>query len=124
MEWNGDVYSCDHFVFPSFRLGNIMSVPLVDLVYGEKQREFSRMKASSLPSQCKECPFLFACHGECPKNRFAQTSTGQSGLNYLCAGYRTFFDYAAPYMDFMAREYREDRPPANIMQAIRHGLVL
>ncbi len=115
MEFNGDVYSCDHFVFPEYKLGNIYSKTLVEMMYSEKQKEFGYMKHDSLPSQCKSCEYEFACHGECPKNRFIKTANGESGLNYLCKGYYKFFNHAAPYMDFMKKEYLAQRPPANVM---------
>ena len=121
IEHNGDVYSCDHFVFPDYRLGNIRQESLVSLVYGERQNEFRKMK-SSLPTQCRRCSFEFACHGECPKNRLCHTVDGETGLNYLCSGYLQFFRHVAPYMDFMAEEWRADRAPANVMDAIRQGL--
>lgn len=115
MESNGDVYACDHFVFPEYRLGNILHEPITAMMYGEKQQAFARIKQSSLPRQCKECRFLFACHGECPKNRFLQDRYGEPFLNYLCAGYHQFFTHVASDMDFMASELRHQRPPANIM---------
>lgn len=118
MEFNGDVYSCDHFVFPEYRLGNIRNKTMVEMLYGEQQREFSRMKHDALPQQCKECEWEFACHGECPKNRFLKDSYGNAGLNYLCSGYKKFFRHVAPYMDFMKNELLNQRPPANIMQHI------
>ena len=121
MEFNGDVYSCDHFVFPEFKLGNIREKSLVEMMYGEKQQQFGRMKQDSLPTQCRECEFLFACNGECPKNRFTQTASGESGLNYLCAGYYRFLRHAAPYMDYMKKEFLAQRAPANVMEAIRRG---
>ena len=121
MEFNGDVYSCDHFVFPEFKLGNIREKSLVEMMYGEKQQQFGRIKQDSLPTQCRECEFLFACNGECPKNRFTQTASGESGLNYLCAGYYRFFRHAAPYMDYMKKEFLAQRAPANVMEAIRRG---
>lgn len=117
MEFNGDVYSCDHFVFPEYKLGNIYSQTLVEMLYGEKQQEFGRIKEGQLPRQCRECKFLFACHGECPKNRFAKTKEGESGLNYLCEGYYRFFDHVAPYMDFMKNEFLHQRSPSNVMKA-------
>ncbi len=115
MEFNGDVYSCDHFVFPQYKLGNIHSKTLVEMLYSEKQQKFGQDKFDSLPTQCKECEFLFACNGECPKNRFCKTQSGESGLNYLCSGYYKFFNHVAPYMDFMKNELDNKRPPANIM---------
>ena len=116
MESGGDVYSCDHFVFPEHRLGNIAQTPLATLLYGEQQQRFGRIKHDALPRQCRECPYLFACHGECPKNRFVCDSYGQPGLNYLCAGYRQFFSHVAPDMDYMKNELDHGRAPANIMQ--------
>ena len=121
MEFNGDVYACDHFVFPEYKLGNIYQKTLVEMMYSEQQQAFGLMKQKSLPTQCRECEWLFACNGECPKNRFAHTANGESGLNYLCAGYRKFFKHVAPYMDFMKQELLNQRPPANIMDAIRKG---
>ena len=121
MEFNGDVYTCDHFVFPQYKLGNIYSNTLVEMMYGEKQQKFGLAKQNSLPTQCKECDYLFACNGECPKNRFCKTATGESGLNYLCKGYHKFFGHVAPYMDYMKREFLAQRAPANIMEAIRKG---
>lgn len=101
MEAEGDVYSCDHFVFPEYRLGNIHSHTLVEMLYGRQQQAFSRRKRFGLPTQCRECQFLFACHGECPKNRFMRTANGEPGLNYLCEGYHRFFSHVAPWMDRM-----------------------
>ena len=119
MEYNGDVYSCDHFVFPEYRLGNIRSESLTTMMYSERQRTFGEAKKTALPRQCRECEFLFACHGECPKNRFLATADGEPGLNYLCEGYLRFFHHVAPFMDFMKKELEAKRPPANIMQHVR-----
>lgn len=116
MEFNGDVYSCDHFVFPEFKLGNIYEKSLIELMYSEKQIQFGQQKKDSLPDKCKECKYLFACNGECPKNRFLTTEDGEPGLNYLCKGYYQFFDHVAPYMDFMKKELLAERPPANVMK--------
>ena len=105
MEFNGDVYSCDHFVFPQYKLGNINEHTLIEMLYGEKQRRFSQLKYNKLPRQCKECRWAFACHGECPKNRFVNDHYGNPGLNYLCAGYRRFFEHIAPTMDEMKKAF-------------------
>ena len=118
MEHNGDVYSCDHFVFPEYKLGNIRDHSLIDMLYGEQQQEFSRLKHSSLPRQCKECDMEFACHGECPKNRFMKDKYGDSGLNYLCLGYYHYYQHVAPYMDYMKQELMSQRPPSNIMKVL------
>ena len=119
MEHNGDVYSCDHFVFPEYKLGNIRDHSLIDMLYGEQQQEFSRLKHSSLPRQCKECDMEFACHGECPKNRFMKDKYGDSGLNYLCPGYYHYYQNVAPYMDYMKQELMAQRPPSNIMKVVQ-----
>lgn len=120
MEYNGDVYSCDHFVFPEYRLGNLGERSLYELMNSEKQKEFAKNKKKRLPQQCQECEFLFACHGECPKNRFVKDEYGNPGLNYLCKGYKMFFDHVAPYMDFMKAEFLAERAPANIMAYLKN----
>lgn len=121
MEHNGDVYSCDHFVFPRHRLGNIHTHTLPQMLYGPQQTAFSRLKRDALPRQCRRCPWLKACHGECPRLRFARAADGEPGLNFLCAGYQRYFSHVAPYMDFMAQALRNGQPPALIMQALRNG---
>lgn len=118
MEFNGDVYSCDHFVFPEYRLGNIREKSIAEMLYGKQQQQFSKRKSQSLPKECRECKWLFACNGECPKNRFIKDCYGNPGKNYLCQGYRMFFEHVAPYMDFMKNEYLNQRPPANVMQHV------
>ena len=118
MEHCGDVYSCDHFVYPQNRLGNIMESPLKALVDSDQQRHFGEAKESALPRYCRECDVRFACNGECPKHRFLTTPDGEPGLNYLCAGYKMFFRHVDPWMRFMAAELAANRPPANVMQAI------
>ena len=99
MEFNGDVYSCDHFVFPEYRLGNISRQTLTEMLYGEQQIRFAQKKLGGLPRQCRECRWLFACHGECPKNRTERDCYGESGLNYLCEGYRQFFEHFTPFAE-------------------------
>lgn len=116
MEHNGDVYCCDHFVFPEFKLGNIHNNSLLEMLYSEKQYQFGAIKTQALPRQCRECRWQFACHGECPRNRFLKTADGEYGLNYLCSGYQMFFGMAAPYMDIMKRELQANRPAANVMK--------
>lgn len=118
MEFNGDVYSCDHFVFPEYRLGNIREKSIAEMLYGKQQQQFSKLKSQSLHKECRECKWLFACNGECPKNRFIKDCYGNPGKNYLCQGYRMFFEHVAPYMDFMKNEYLNQRPPANVMQHV------
>lgn len=119
MEFNGDVFSCDHFVSPKYRIGNIKQHTITEMMYSPKQLKFGADKYDLLPSQCKSCQFLFACHGECPKNRIIKTAKGEEGLNYLCQGYYKFFKHVAPYMDFMKKELQNERPPANIMEYLR-----
>jgi anaerobic sulfatase-maturating enzyme len=116
IEHTGDVYSCDHYVYPENRLGNIMDQPLASLVASEQQRAFGEDKAKALPRYCQQCEVRFACNGECPRNRFEKTPDGEYGLNYLCVGYKKFFMHVDPYMRFMATELREQRAPANIME--------
>lgn len=119
MEHDGDLYSCDHFVYPENKLGNIMDRSLESLVESEQQIKFGLDKRDSLPRYCRECDVRFACNGECPKHRFIQTPDGEAGLNYLCGGYKMFFHHVDPYMQFMAGELRNRRPPANVMRWAR-----
>lgn len=119
MEYNGDVYSCDHFVFPEYKLGNIRQNTLLEMMYSERQLEFGRKKQGSLPGQCRSCGYLFACNGGCPKDRFAQTADGEPNLNYLCKGYHQYFKHVAPYMDYMKNELMSQRPPANVMKLFK-----
>ncbi|HUX28679.1 MAG TPA: anaerobic sulfatase-maturation protein [Terracidiphilus sp.] len=116
IEHCGDLYSCDHFVYPANRLGNIMESPLETLVTSEQQRQFGEAKESTLPKYCRECDVRFACNGECPKHRFTTTPDGEPGLNYLCPGYKMFFHHIDPYMRFMAAELMAQRAPANVMR--------
>jgi uncharacterized protein len=115
MEFNGDVYSCDHFVFPEYKLGNIKTHTVVEMAFSEKQLQFGQNKRDLLPSQCKKCEYLKLCRGECPKNRILKTADGENGLNYLCRGYTNFFRHSYPYMEFMANELFFHRSPANVM---------
>lgn len=119
IEHNGDLYSCDHFVYPENKLGNIMENPIESLVNSPQQRKFGQDKLDTLPRYCRECEVRFACNGECPKHRFIKTPDGERGLNYLCAGYKHFFKHIDPYMQFMAQELKNRRPPANVMTWIR-----
>ena len=116
MEHNGDLYSFDHFVFPGYKLGNIHTDSVIEMMTSDRQMNFGRIKADTLPGLCRECRWQFACDGECPKNRFARTATGEKGLNYLCEGYRMIFAHVAPYMDYMRNELAAHRPPANVMR--------
>lgn len=119
VEHNGDLYSCDHYVFPEFKLGNIHETPIRDLANSQPQEQFGRNKAELLPDCCKQCSVRFACNGACLKDRFLHTPDGEFGLNYLCAGLKMFFEHAAPCMEFMAGELKANRPPAGIMRRLR-----
>lgn len=119
LEHNGDVYACDHFVYPEYLLGNLRHDTMTQIINNPRRLRFKQIKQQWLPRQCRECRYLFACNGECPRNRFVQDRYGEPYLNYLCAGYYRFFDHVAPYMEFMKRELSANRPPANIMEAIR-----
>ncbi len=119
LEHNGDLYSCDHYVYPENKLGNLMEQPLQSLVNSAQQRRFGLDKRDLLPRYCRECDVRFACNGECPKHRFIATPDGEAGLNYLCAAYKVFFRHVDSPMRFMANELRQHRPPANVMEWIQ-----
>ncbi len=119
MEQSGDVYSCDHFVYPDYRLGNILQTNLAELARSQAQENFGRDKQSTLPRYCRECSVRFACNGECPKHRFITTPDGEFGLNYLCAAYKMFFTHIDPFMRTMATMLRQGRPPSEIMATLR-----
>jgi uncharacterized protein len=114
LEHNGDVYSCDHFVEPAYRLGNIRETRLLDLVESPRQREFGAAKRDTLPRYCRECDVRFACHGGCPKDRFATTPDGEPGLHYLCPSYQAFFRHVGPAMNAMSQLLRAGRAPAEL----------
>jgi len=115
IEHNGDLYSCDHFVYPENRLGNIMDNPMGALINSSQQQKFGRDKLTTLPQYCLDCEVRFACNGECPKNRISRTPNNEKGLNYLCSGYRSYFNHIAPYMRFMTSQLEQQLPPANVM---------
>jgi uncharacterized protein len=115
LEHNGDLFSCDHFVYPKFKLGNIMNESITAMVNSQTQKKFGESKSSTLPKFCRECDVRFACHGECPKHRFIKTPDGEEGLNYLCAGYKKFFRHVDPYMRQMSAFLDARQSPANIM---------
>ena len=116
IEHNGDIYSCDHFVYPDHRLGNVVTDDLEEIVNHPCVRELGNFKWEGLPEQCRDCDVLFVCHGGCPKNRFARTEDGQTGLNYLCEGYRRFFRHIEGKMEEMADLLKEGRPAADVMK--------
>jgi uncharacterized protein len=114
LEHNGDVYSCDHYVEPDYLLGNIAETPMIELVASEQQRQFGLAKRDTLPPFCLGCEVRFACHGGCPRNRFTTTPDGDEGLNYLCSGYRSFFNHVDPAMRVMSGLLAEGRAPSEI----------
>jgi uncharacterized protein len=116
LEHNGDLYSCDHYVEPEYHLGNIRKTPMAELVASQKQRAFGQHKFDSLPKYCRECEVLFACYGECPRNRFIATPDGEPGLNYLCAGYKLFFNHIDTAMKTLASLLRQGRFADEIME--------
>jgi len=118
LEHNGDLYACDHYVDPAHLLGNILETPLGELLSSERQRAFGLAKSATLPSDCRECRFLFTCHGECPKNRVLETRRGEPGLNWLCEGLKAFFAHAERPMRLMAGLIGRGRPAADIMRTI------
>lgn len=119
IEHNGDLYSCDHFVFPEYRLGNIRRKTIFEMMNSPEQQKFGQDKRASLPGQCRRCQWLHLCNGECPKNRFAVTPDGEPGLNYLCEGYRRFFEHTASAMNYMRGELLAGRSPATVMKLYR-----
>ena len=123
MEHNGDIYSCDHYVFPNYKVGNIRNDSFWQIMLDDRQKQFGSAKQEKLPGKCRECEYLFLCNGECPRNRFIITSAGEKYLNYLCEGYYSFFRHTAPYMRYMRDLIATGYPPANIMAAVRHGLL-
>ncbi|MCB0064508.1 MAG: anaerobic sulfatase maturase [Caldilineaceae bacterium] len=118
LEHNGDLFSCDHFVEPAYKLGNILEIPLIEMVSSDRQRQFGLDKRDTLPQYCRECEVRFVCNGGCPKDRILTTPDGEPGLNYLCGGLRTFFNHIDHPMRLMANELRHRRPPANVMRIL------
>jgi len=119
LEHDGSIYSCDHYVYPDFKLGNVRDTPLSEMLDSDRQRAFGQAKRDNLPQQCVECRYRPACNGGCPKHRFATTSDGEPGLNYLCQGYYKIFEHADPYFRAMAELYRRRQSPAGIMQILK-----
>ena len=110
IEHNGDFYSCDHFVDPEHRLGNIREIPWVEMLESPAQRAFGQAKRDSLPDCCRVCDVRAMCNGGCPKNRFISTPQGEPGLNYLCAGYKKFFSHCRPFVSQVAALWRQQQP--------------
>jgi uncharacterized protein len=116
MEHNGDVYACDHYVFPQYKLGNIGDRSIGAMMSGPSQMQFGRDKRDRLPAYCRKCAYLQLCKGECPKNRIVNTPDGEPGLNYLCPGFKKFYKHSLPYFEFMANELVHQRQPSNVMK--------
>ena len=119
MEHNGDVFSCDHFVYPRYKLGNVLNQSLGGMVSSAEQRRFGQDKSDTLPRYCRACEVRHLCHGECPKHRFIRTPDGEAGLNYLCSAYKRFFNHSAPAMRRMGELLQAGRAPAEIMREMR-----
>ena len=119
VEYNGDVYSCDHFVYPEYRLGNILSSTLVEMYTSQEQQAFGRDKREALPMECKRCTYNFLCRGECPKHRFATSQRGEPYMNTLCEGYKLFFRHTDPYMRHMKMLLQKERSPMEVMHWAR-----
>jgi uncharacterized protein len=119
VEHDGSVYACDHFMYPEYRLGNVMSDDLGSMMSSQAQTDFGMAKETSLPGECLRCEFRFACHGECPKNRFIETGDGEPGLNYLCAGYKAYFRHITPAMNIMARLLGQGKQADEVMDILR-----
>jgi uncharacterized protein len=118
VEHNGDLYSCDHYVYPRYKLGNVLNHSLGELVHSMEQKKFGDDKADTLPSYCRSCEVRFACNGECPKHRFTKTPDGEDGLNYLCPAYKRFFRHIDPHMKTMVELLQIRQPPARIMELL------
>ncbi len=122
IEHNGDLYSCDHYVYPRHKLGNVMNQSLGAMVNSPQQIKFGNDKLDSLPKFCRECEVRFACNGECPKHRFMRTPDSEDGLNYLCPAYKKFFNHIDPHMKTMAHLLESNRAPAEIMDSLKINL--
>ena len=116
IEHNGDLYPCDHFVYPEYKVGNISDTSLREMMTSSMQSKFGIDKRNGLPYKCLKCRYFFACHGECPKHRFNKTESGETGLSALCDGYRLFYSHVAPYMDKMKEFLLKGQAPARVME--------
>jgi uncharacterized protein len=119
LEANGDLYACDHFVFPEYKLGNIRQKTITEMMLSDEQFKFGNDKRSKLTNACLKCKFLSLCNGECPKNRILKLDGETNSHNYLCQGLKYYFNHTEPFMKYMANELANERSPANIMQALR-----
>ncbi len=123
IEHNGDLYACDHYVYPQYLQGNIRDKTIAEMVDSPAMKKFGRDKADTLPAYCRRCDYRFACHGECPKHRFMKTPDGEYGLNYLCPAYKRFFAHIDPYMKTMRDLLKNRQAPATIMGMLKKGLI-
>lgn len=123
IEHNGDLYPCDHFVYPKYRLGNIAETSIREMMASPAQVRFGIDKRNALPSACRKCRWLFACHGECPKHRFNHTERGETGLNALCTGYQQFYAHVAPYMEVMKSLLMQGLSPAGVIPWARNRVL-
>jgi len=123
IEHNGDLFSCDHYVYPEYKLGNVLTEPLESMVNSEQQVKFGKDKAA-IHALCQKCEVRFACNGDCPKHRFVKSPGGETGLSYLCDAYKNFFKHLDPYMKFMANEFRSNCAPANIMKYLKEKKII
>lgn len=124
VEHNGDVFACDHYVYPEYRLGNILTGDLAEMVNSARQSGFGAAKETALPDSCRECKVLAACRGGCPKDRFATSHLGEPGLHYLCSGYKKFFASIRKYLRAMTTLLENGLPVAEVMKAIKGPLVI
>ncbi|PIW62518.1 anaerobic sulfatase maturase [Shewanella sp. CG12_big_fil_rev_8_21_14_0_65_47_15] len=124
VEHNGDVYSCDHFMYPDYLLGNLQQSTPQQMADSQQQRAFGQAKSTTLPDECRQCDYLFACHGECPKNRFVIARDGKPGLNYLCPSYKSYFQHLTPYLNAMAKLVSHNLPASMVMDALNGPLVI
>jgi len=124
IEHNGDVYSCDHFMYPDYKLGNVQTQTFKEMIDSIQQSEFGQAKKTSLPKYCQTCEVKFACNGECPKHRFLTTPDGEPGLNYLCAGYKKYFTHIHRYMKGMVQLLEHGLPASKISDLINHPIII
>jgi uncharacterized protein len=124
IEHNGDVYACDHCVYPEYRIGNIATAGLADMVEESRRSGFGVSKETALPRWCRECAVLAACRGGCPKHRFTTAPTGEPGLHYLCEGYKKFFLHIRKYLRAMTQLLENGLPASLVMEAGKGPLVI
>ena len=124
IEHNGDVYSCDHYMYPDYKLGNIQSQTFKEMMDSAQQNQFGQAKKTTLPKYCQNCEVKFACNGECPKHRFLSTPDGEPGLNYLCEGYKKYFHHIHRYMKVMVKLLENEMPASKVMDVIKNPIVI